>query len=199
MKTALSRSLLGFLTIALLWSAVPDAQGDSKISEPKAIITLADDFSNLGLQTITILERPHPTQHPEKAAVLEGICAELQKAGYQVDNSPTSLVRLTVSTELHKGPSLIEFARKMGYEEGNIPPVEDYWLSVHVALTVKQREVYTAKCRMWHKFIPTEREHKGVLGTDAWPIDEIGEGPATMQKAILEIAPLLMSRLPARK
>ena len=107
------------------------------------------------------------------------------------------LDRLKVLT--FEKPNLEIFpAIKMGFDEG-VGPEEDYWLSVHVRITVKGADAYSAFCRMWHKFVPTQREHSGAYGVEVWPMDHFGAGPSTLKEAASQISGPLMNDLPRSK
>ena len=205
LKTGKSVRLTGWggaVLAVTLAAATPAAHGDSKIEPPKVRTKVAEDLKNSEkrneIRTIAFLEKPNPKHHEVKAVVFDGIRAEIQKKGYALERSHTSHVRLTLYVHYHKGMTLKQFARKMGFESGN-SAADDYWLRVHVRITVKERDVYSATCRMWHKFIPSEREHRVGWDATVWPIDHVGQGPYTLREAAQQISALLMKDLPAAK
>lgn len=173
------------------------ARGDGDVEDAKPVVRIARDFAQKNIDTIWACDVPNREEHPMKATVYDAVRGEIERAGYRVTDKGPSHVRLLVSVLHHEGPNLREFARRMGFDE-NVGPEEDYWLSVHVRITVMEQDVYSARCRMWHRFVPSEREHTEGWDREVWPMDHYGAGPTTLKEAVTEISRVLMKNLPQR-
>jgi len=196
------RAVAAFVGCAVLLATISvfisTADCESEIGKPKISTKVVRDFDNLNLKAINFVERPPANDLPVKAAVFDSVCKAIKQAGYEVSKLDTSHIRLHVHTYYYAGMSVRDFAIKMGFE----PPrtdADDYWLHVRVQITVHERPVYLASCRMWHKFVPTHREHSVGWDSEVWPVDEIGEGPNNLQKATAQIGQILMKDLPRAK
>lgn len=185
------------LLLGVLSAALPAAYADGDVEQAAPVVRISRDFAQKNIDAIWACNVPNPDEHPIEAAIYDAVCREIEKAGYRVVKQGPSHVRLLVSVVHHEGPNLREFARRMGFNE-NVGPEEDYWLSVHVRITVMEQDVYSARCRMWHKFIPSEREHTEGWDQEVWPMDHYGAGPVTLKTAVAEISRLLVKDLPRR-
>ena len=199
-------ALSWLILFSTVLSLCPCVQGEdrTKTAEPK--VKVSEDFAKWKIKTIRMLGKPAGNSNPAKSTLFDAISGEVTRAGYEVVTGFTnerkeSEARLTMDFESTKGMSQQAHARKHGFNSSS--SAENYSLSVTVRITVKDggatKEIFSARCKMWHKFVPHKVQDSKVEGSyivTTWPIDHYGEGPGSLDEAAAEMAPLLMKDLP---
>ena len=201
-RAVISTWLFWFLLLALTLMLRSTAYSHDKTKPASATIKVADGFAKLNIRVIWMPGRPDETSDRVKAYLFDRIMVEIRNAGYAVDTGSScsrteSVGTLTLTVESSKGTALQAFRSKAGLVGGL--NAENYTLTCSVTITVphgeKTKDAYTAKCKMWHKFVIGANK-PDAAGHAFRPVDYSGEGPKTLAGAAYEMPELLLRKLP---
>ncbi|NOZ23743.1 MAG: hypothetical protein GXP25_21920 [Planctomycetes bacterium] len=221
MNEQLFRSRLCLLFSPLFWIALYGlllasaarpcyGQSSKNLTMPaKAKTKLNKDIDLSKITTIRMPDKPNESHHPVKARIYDGLCSAMRQSGYSVETGssaewPETEARADFSVKFRKGGTEAAWAAKMGFEGGS--NAENYTLEVSLRLKGKvgklTKTAFSAKCKMWYKFVPSKRQSTRDMGAYTlitWPVDRYGEGPDTLEKACYKMPEVILEELPDKK